>query len=192
MAQPAVTPLDIVNQAIQIYGNNQSPVTGSYPNFDTSVAGVAAKNLYGPCVKTVMRQFNWDFARFTTALVLSGNTAPEPWAYEYLYPDDGIEIWQLMPDTLTDADDPAPINWTVANALVTSVPTKVIWTDEVDARVVYSNFPIPTIWDAGFREAVVRLLASEMAMATAGKTDTGQKLMESAGSFENSAETRNG
>ncbi len=192
MVMTPVTPTEIVNQAIQIYGNNQSPVTGSYPTFDTSVAGVAAKNLYGPCVRTVARQFTWDYARTTADLVLSGNTAPDPWLFEYLYPDDAIEVWQLMPITVSDPDDPSPINWTVGNALVSAVPAKVIWSNEEDARVVYSNFPLPTLWDAGFREAVVRLLASEMAMATAGKTDTGQKLLESAGGFENSAETRNG
>lgn len=187
-----VTPTDIVNQVIQLYGDNQAPVTGSYPNFDTSVAGVSAKNLYGPCVQTVMRQFGWDFGRFVGPLTLSGNTAPEPWAYEYLYPTDGIEIRQVMPATLTDPNNPAPLNWTVGNTLVSAVPTKVIWADEVNAKVVYSNFPPPTVWDAGFREAVVRLLASEMGMGTAGKTDTAQKLMESAGSFESAAESRNG
>ncbi len=192
MVMTPVTPTDIVNQAIQMYGNNQSPVAGSYPTFDNSVAGVAAKNLYGPCVKTVARQFSWDYARHVSDLALSGNAAPDPWSLEYLYPDDAIEVWQLMPETTADPDDPAPVNWTVGNAEVSSVPAKVIWTNVVDARVVYSNFPPPTIWDAGFREAVVRLLASEMAMATAGKTDTSQKLMESASNFEGSAETRNG
>lgn len=188
----ALSPTDIVNQAIQYYGNNQSPVTGSFPTFDNSVAGVAAQNLYGPCVQTVMRQFGWDFGRFVDVLALSGNTAPEPWSYEYLYPADGIEIRQVMPATITDPNDPKPVNWTVGNVLVSSAPTKVIWSNEVDAEVVYSNYPPPTLWDAGFREAVVRLLASEMAMATAGKTDTSQKLLESAGSFESAAELRNG
>lgn len=187
-----LTPTDIVNQAINIYGNNQPPVTGVYPNFDNSTAGVAAKNLYGPCVQTVMRQFGWDFGRFVDVLTLSGNTAPEPWAFEYLYPVDGIEIRQVMPAALTDTNDPLPLNWTVGNALVATISTKVIWADEPSAKVVYSNFPPPPVWDPGFREAVVRLLASEMAMATAGKTDTSQKLMESAGAFENAAETRNG
>lgn len=187
-----VTPTDIVNQAIQMYGNNQSPVTGSYPNFDTSVAGVAAKNLYGPCVKTVMKQYGWDFNRTVEALALSGNTAPVPWTYEYLYPDDGIEIRQVMPAAIPDPNNPAPINWTIGNADVSSTPTRVIWADEVNALVVYSSFPPPSSWDDGFREAVVRLLASEMAMATAGKTDTSQKLLESANAFEGAAETRNG
>ncbi len=192
MTMPLVTPTDIVNQAIQLYGNNQSPVTGSYPNFDTSTAGVSAKNLYGPCVKTVMRQYSWDFSRFVAALTLSGGTAPIPWTFEYLYPDDGIEILQLTPDVLADPNNPLPLNWTVGSALVSAVPTKVIWADQSNAQAVYTSFPPPTLWDAGFREAVVRLLASEMGMGTAGKTDTSAKLLENAGAFENAAESRNG
>jgi hypothetical protein len=192
MTMPTVTPTDIVNQAIQLYGNNQPPVTGSYPNFDTSTAGQAAKNLYGPCVKTVMKQYSWDFSRFVAVLVTSGNTAPIPWALEYLYPDDGIEILQLMPNTLADPNNPTPLNWTVGSALVSAVQTKVLWADQASAQAVYTSFPPPTLWDAGFRETVVRLLASEMAMATAGKTDTSAKLLENAGAFENAAESRNG
>lgn len=189
---PNVTQLDIVNQAILYLGNNQAAVTGSYPNFDNSPAGVAAKNLYGPCVQTVMRQYGWDFGRANDTLTASGNTAPFPWSHEYLYPDDGIEIRQVLPASLTDTNNPTPILWTVGNVDVAAVPTKVIWTNEASAKVVYSNFPPPSTWDAGFREAVVRLLASEMAMAVSGKPDTSEKLTESAGAFEGAAETRNG
>lgn len=186
------TPTTIVNQAINYYGDNQAEVTGTFPNFDDSTAGVVAKNVYGPVVRTVMRQFGWDFGRTYATLALSGNTAPLPWAFEYIYPADGIEIRQITPGALADTNNPDPTNWTVGNALVAGVPTKVIWAEDASAKVVYSNFPPPPLWDAGFRETVVRLLASVMAAGVAGKTDTVQKLMESAGAFENAAETRNG
>lgn len=187
------TALDIVNQAILYIGNNQNkPVTGSYPNFDTSTAGQAASVLYAPCVQTVMKQYGWDFGRTVAVLTASGNTAPFPWSQEYLYPSDGLEIRQLMPPSLTDPNNPAPIEWTIGNVLVTGVPTKVIWSNQATASVVYSNFPPPSVWDVGFREAVARLLASEMAMAISGKPDVSEKTMESAGAFESAAEARNG
>lgn len=190
MAGP--TPTDIVNQAIQYIGNNQKPVTGSYPTFDTSVAGVAASYLYGPCVQTVMKQYGWDFGRTVAALTASGNTAPLPWSQEYLYPTDGLTILQLLPPSLSDKNNPAPIEWTVANVLVTSIPTKVIWTNQATASAVYSNFPPPNVWDVGFREAVARLLASELAMAIFGKPDVSEKNLEGAGAFEAAAEGRPG
>lgn len=190
MAAP--TPTDIVNQAIQYIGNNQKPVTGSYPGFDNSPAGVAASNLYGPCVQTVMKQYGWDFGRTVAALTTSGNTAPLPWTYEYIYPADGLTVLQLMPPSLADKNNPAPIEWTIGNVLVSAAPTKVIWSNQVTASAVYSNFPPPGVWDVGFREAVVRLLASEMAMAVAGKPDVSEKNLESAGAFEGAAEGRPG
>lgn len=186
------TATDIVNQAIYMIGDNQKPVTGSFPTFDNSVAGVAASILYGPCVQTVMKQYGWDFGRTVATLTASGNTAPLPWSQEYVYPADGLEIRQLLPATLTDLNNPAPIEWTVANVLVTGVPTKVIWTNQASAKVVYSNFPPPNVWDVGFREAVVRLLASELSMAIPGKPDVSEKTLETAGAFESAAEARNG
>ena len=40
------------------------------------------------------------------------------------------------------------------------------------AAAVYNNNPSEDTWDAGFREAVVRMLASELAEAVAGRPDT--------------------
>ncbi|MBB3453888.1 hypothetical protein FHT86_002144 [Rhizobium sp. BK313] len=181
---------DIVNQAIQLIGNNQTPVTGTAPNFDNSPSGKAAAALYAPCVQTVGRQFGWDFARNTVALALSGNPAPFPWAFEYVYPANGVQIWQLLPPSLDDPNNPLPITWVVANAVVSGAQKRVIHTDLASASAVYNNNPSENSWDALFREAVVRLLASEMAMALAGRPETSQGLLESGGAFESAGEGR--
>lgn len=188
----ALLPADIVNRAIQLYGDNQSPVTGVPPNFDGTPTGKAAGVLYAGVVQTVSRQYEWDFARRTATLVLSGNTAPPQWAYEYLYPTNGIEINQLMPTTITDPNNPLPVSWTVGNATVSSNITKVIWTNLQNAIGTFTNQPPESTWDAGFTETVVRLLASELAMGIAGRPDTSAKLLESAQAFEQSATTRDG
>lgn len=186
------TPVQIVNEAIQLMGDNQKPVTGTYPSFDGSAAGIAASYLYGPCVAAVGRQFEFDFGRATGALVVTGNTAPFPWAYEYTYPAAALEIWQVMPGSLTDTNNPLPTNWTVGNTLVAAVQTKVIWADLVSARAVYNNNPDPSIWDALFHQAVVRLLASEFAIALGGRPETSSVLLNSAGVFSGAAMTRDG
>lgn len=179
----------VANSAIQLIGDNQPAVTGYAPTFDSSPAGKALAQLYAPCVATVARQHGWDFARNTVALVLSGNTAPMPWTYEYLYPTNGVEVWELMPATI-DPNNPLPLNWNVANALVSAVQTKVIQTDTASAVAVYNNSPSESTWDALFREAVVRLLASELAMALAGRPDSAQSLLESGSAFESIGEAR--
>ncbi len=187
-----VTSNDIANQAIQLMGDNQPPVTGQAPTFDTSPAGVALSKLYSACVQTVARQFEWDMARNTVNLTLSGNPAPFPWTYEYLYPTNGVEVWQLAPASLSDANNPLPTNWVVANSVVTGQQQRVIQTNLQNALAIYNNNPNENTWDAGFREAVVRLLASELALALSGKPDTAQMLLTSGSAFEAIAERRDG
>lgn len=185
-----VTSTDVANQAIMLVGNNTPPVTGVAPSFDDSAAGIALSKLYVPCVQTVGRQFEWDMARNNIALTTSGNVAPIGWLYEYLYPSNGIEVWQLLPATITDANNPLPLNWSVGNTLVTGTQTKVIWSNTQNARAIYNNNPNENTWDALFREAVVRHLASELAMAILGRPDTAQSYLQSGVAFEKIGETR--
>lgn len=188
----AVTSNDIANQAIMLMGGNQPLVTGQAPNFDTSTAGIALSKIYSACVATVARQFEWDMARNTVTLTLSGNTPPADWTYEYLYPANGVEVWQIRPQTLTDVNNPTPTTWAVANNVISGQQQRVIQTNVADAIAIYNNNPNENTWDATFREAVVRLLASELAIAVAGKPDTGMQLLNSGNAFEQIGEGRKG
>lgn len=183
----ALTSTDVLNRAINLIGSDQPPVTGAYPNFDSSVAGRAGNALYQGAVQTAARQFGYDFSRTIAALVATGNPAPTGWAYEYSYPTNGIQVRQLIPQALPDPNDPGPINWAVGNRTVGGAPTKVIWTDEPNAQVEFTNMPPEGLWDALFAETVVRLLASELAMAIAGKPDTSQTDLDGFGAFGNAA-----
>lgn len=181
----------VANEAIQLIGDNQPVVTGNAPNFDSSPPGVACKYLYVPTVRAVGRRFGWDFARNNVALALSGNVAfPLGWAYEYLYPGNGVEIWQLMPAALADPNNPLPVNWAVGNTLVSSVQTKVIWSNQQAASALYNNAPNESTWDPLFREAVVRILSSALAMALEGRPDTAAAMLESGEMFERLGEQR--
>lgn len=175
----ALTSNIVANQAIQLSGNNQPLVTGNAPNFDSSPSGITLAYLYPWAIRTIGRQFNWDFSRTTGALSASGNSAPFPWAQEFVYPANGVQIWQLIPTTLSDANNPLPINWAVANVLVSSVQTKVIHTNLAAGSVIYDNMPIESTWDPGFQEAVVRLLASELALGLNGRPETAAQYYES-------------
>ncbi len=187
-----VSATDIVNQALMMIGGNQPPVTGNAPLFDNSAAGKAAAQLYTPCVQTVGRQYGWDMARNTVALVLATGTAPAPWARQFLYPTNGIQVWQIFTTAGLDPNNPLPVNFVVANALISAVQTKIILCNlaATNAVAVYNNNPSETLWDPGFREAVVRLLASEMAMAIGGKPDAMTALLSSGSAFETIGEKR--
>lgn len=186
-----VSAADIVNEALLLQGNNSPSVTGNVSNqFGGTTAGKAAAILYTPCVQAVGRQFGWDFARNAYTLVLSGNVAPYPWAYEYNYPPNGVEVWQVLPGTEDDPNNPLPVNYQVGNATVGGAGVRVIWTNLADAHVVYNNNPTEDTWDALFRAAVVRQLGAELAAALAGKPDMADSLQGAAGAFEKLGEGR--
>lgn len=186
------TSADIVNEALQYVGGNQPLVTGSPPTFDGSTAGLAAGLVYNGVVAAVGREFGFDFARRTATLALTGNVAPLGWSFEYAYPTNGLEVWQIVPATVSDASNPLPTRWAVGNTQVAAVQTKVIWTNTANARVTYNNNPSENMWDALFRQSVVRLLASVLAAAIAGKTDLISPYLESGAAFESINEGRMG
>ena len=167
------TAADIVNEALQLMGDNETtPVTGVAPTFDSSRAGIAARQLYLPTVTAVARAGDWDFERAYTALATSGNVPPDPWLYEYVYPATAVRVWQVLPATITDQNDPLPTSYVVGNTVVAGVTTKVIWTDIAVARAVIANVPGENLWDALFHQAVVRALAASLAIALAARNDT--------------------
>jgi hypothetical protein len=190
----ATTDSDIVNRAIALVGIVSQPISGSIGSFTPAAekAAVAANYLYPSVVQTVARQYGYDFSRNVAALVTTGNTPPIGWTFEYAYPTNGIEVRQVIPPSVTDANNPTPVRWTVGNHAGTASFTKVIWSNTTTASAVFTNQPTPDLWDAGFTEAVVRLLGSEMAMALAGKPETSKMTFETEQMFEQSAQTREG
>lgn len=188
------TSTSVANEAIQLIGDNQPAVTGIAPTFDNSTAGIALQSIYVPTVQTIARQYGWDFARRQVALSPSGNVAPFPFGFpfEYVYPSNGLEVWELQPTTIADVNNPLPQTWVVGNTLINNVQTKVIWTDLANALATYNNQPSEATWDSGFLEAVVRLLASKLAAAIAGKPETEAAMLQTAGTFAGATQSRNG
>jgi hypothetical protein len=73
---------------------------------------------------------------------------------------------------------------------VGGIPTKVIQTNLPNAQVMYTNVPSENLWDSIFRETVVRMLASSMAMAIAGKPDTSRDTLDQSAAFEQVGQER--
>lgn len=203
-----VQSVDIVNRAIGLIGDNQPLVTGSgnypTPTFDTSPAGLAASVIYVDAVNTMARQHSYDCLRKTLALVLTGRVAPFPWAYEYQYPADMIQLWQIIPGSalppagnlapvwMLDNNDPKPTRWSVATDTISGIVTKVILSNDAGALAVYGAMPNENVWDAGFTHTVVRFLASELAMAIAGRPETSARELQNTGQFAAMAQRRSG
>lgn len=180
----------IANMAVNLIGNKIPPITGNAPTFDTSAAGKACAVLYAETVQAAGREFGFDFARATVTLGLSGNAAPVPWAFEYLYPPAAIQIWQLMPAVIADPNNPVPQRWDRGNAQVGGTQTAVIWSNLANAVAYLNNNPSEAVWDALFAETVSRFLASKLAMALAGRPETAGQLITTAGTFLQRSELR--
>jgi hypothetical protein len=176
----ATTSQDIANEALVDVGWNKVAVTGFAPTFDNSTVGLILQRIYEPCAAAVLRQYPWECGKqIGLALTLSGNVAPLPFSYEYLYPPPCVQFLQLMPSAIADPNDPLPQFWNVGNSQVASVMTKVIWTNVQNARGAYTIYPTEAIWDAGLREAVVKRLGRDLAFALS-KPETAAVLSEEA------------
>ena len=183
----AVLDVDIVNEALSLIGDDGPAVTGAAPNFDTSTNGKIAAKEYVSAVQAIARQFSWDFTRTVVTLTLSGNAAPFPWAYEYIYPPLCQQLWEIAPPSLADMNNPLPIDNIVGTAIVAASAARVIWCNQANAQAVYNGLPPPAAWDSLFRAVVVRFLASQFAMAGAGKPDTAQGYLEASSALMNVA-----
>lgn len=191
----ALAPADIVNRAIELIGNNVGgngvkPISGNLPTFDGSATGIAAGILYPEAVQTVAREFGWDFSRNIVPLQLTGNQAPLGYTFEYAYPTNGIQVRQIVDPAQADPNDPLPIRWTVGNTGVNGILTKVIWCSVTNAKASFTNQPPEATWDPGFTAAVVRFLASGLAMALMGRPETQKDMAQASATVMSAAEAR--
>lgn len=174
----AVSSQDVCNEALALIGYDGFPISAPGPNFDSSTPGQIAQRTYPYAVAAVGRMNAWSFPRTFGDLVLTGNVAPFPWSFEYGFPANCIDVWQIIPDSLTDSFNPAPISWARGVASISGVQSSVIWTNLANADVMFNSNPPEAVWDGLFRETVVRYLAAEFAMAGLGKPDMAQMYVE--------------
>jgi hypothetical protein len=186
-----VSTVDIVNRAVAQIAEIPSvtPVTSITPPAGDSIAAAnAASILYQPIYLAILRQNDWDFARKTAPLAIAAGSAAQPWAYQYAYPADCIQLRQVAPAAaaIIDPNDPHPVRWAVAGEIV-----KVILSNQSGAVGIYTvDVQDPTLWDWGFAEAMVRALASSLALTLAGRPDFAREKLTEAAQFESIAEGR--
>jgi hypothetical protein len=167
----ASTSQDVANEALSLIGYDGFPISGPAPNFDGSAPGQIAQRTYPYAVAAVGRLNAWSFPRTSAALVVTGNVAPFPWSYEYGFPANCIDVWQLSPTSLVDPNTPLPITWARGISIVSAVQVSVLWSNLSPARAIFNGNPLESTWDPLFRETVVRYLAAEFAVAGLGKPD---------------------
>lgn len=184
--------IDVVNEALELIAD-QAQITG-FPPTDTSPAAVAAQVIYAPVVQMMLRRLDPEFARTNASLVAQANTtllALSPWSNEYTYPATCLRLRQIAPALGSyDVNDPQPVRGEVAwDPLTGGGPAKVILTNQANAIAIFTTSAADeTMWDANFREAVVRRLGNYLAMAVAGRPDFARELLDEAAAEAQRAE----
>ncbi len=178
---------DITNRALRQTAS-QAGVVGAVPALTGGGSSSGAANiLYDSVVLMLLREQDWEFARTSIGLTVSGAVPLAPWQFEYLYPADCVKIRQVTPFA-PDPLDPQPVSWSVADRVIAGVPVKVIGCDLVNAQLVYTTSNVTEDqWDSLFQETVVRTLGSELVMALGGRPDFSRVKLGEAGAIMQSA-----
>ena len=182
------TDTDICNRALAECVARYT-LTGALPNFDQSTAAKACALLYTPAWQMLLREQDTEFSR-QTANLAAGGAPTYPWSNAYLYPADCLKIRSVVPASW-DPNDPQAVRWSEQNQSIASTPTRIIFTNQPAAVLVYTTSNItPAVWDPGFQESVVRFLASQLALTLSGRPDLAKALLGQAGQILQSSEAK--
>ncbi len=181
----------VVNIALQFIATQETITSLT----DGSAAANYASVIYAPTVQLMLREIEPDFARTTVALTAAGVATPiTPWAYEYLYPADMVRLRQVRPPpsgagSLVDPYNPQAVRAMVDFDIIATLPTKVILTNQQNARAVYTSSTVTEAqWDPVFTDAVARRLANPLSMALAGRPDFAESILMQSAQMAQTAE----
>jgi hypothetical protein len=152
----------VVNQSLDLIGYKRH--IGSI--WDGSVAARAALNAYSETRDEVLALQPWDFARAYLPLVSSIVAPPLPWKYVYVRPLTAVDIRDVYPSNLTDANqlDPIPYRW----AEIGSSARYIMTSFTPAAAIVTYRVTDTSLWPPEFTLLVVRGLAEKMHRALVG------------------------
>src|SRR5690349_17234784 len=113
MANPLTSATDVVNQALDEVGAPEIPEL-----YDGSKEARVALRHYGPTIRALLRSAHWNFARKMAPLDLAKDASnadgtvptdvPQPWLYEYLYPQDCVKA-RFVPWLSPPIDEEPPL-----------------------------------------------------------------------------------
>ena len=179
MSTPLSTPEDVVNNAIARLGYKQR--IGSL--LEGSEASKLALDTYSQLRDWMMRDGNWQFARRDVQLTLlksapaggydpltpwSNTYPPQPWSYEYSYPDKCLRIQAIKEQVIFLPEfAPTAVPFSLYNDLsgVDPIKTIVCNVGPTAIAVIRQQVTNPTLWEPGFTETLCANLAKLLAPA---------------------------
>lgn len=206
MASVITSSADVVNLALSLIG---------YPLrignlYEGSRAAKAALDIYSQARDAKLREGDWPFAsRSVVATLLksspvggyfppntwsSASHPPQPWRYEYTFPDDCLEIRACKPQAYFVPNfQPQAYLFAVSNDNGYTPPRRVVLSNVADAMLIYTGqVTDPATWPPDFVNAFAadlgKMLAPElMKSIDIMKVAAGEETVQTA-----QAETRQG
>lgn len=128
---------------------------------------------YDRCVKTVLRDFPWNFSKSIGALAVFDKTVPG-YNHVYLYPEDCLKVLRVFPENYA-RDTSEKFDYQVFS----DGQNKMIATDVEGALIEYTLYmPEPDLYDELFIEALSYKLASEINPSKTGNAQKSQEMMQ--------------
>jgi len=152
---------------------------------DGSAEATYINLLYGPIRDFLLTDGDYDFSLVATELVPITVPPAPPWLYGYVYPEDALRIRQLFPKDYEPLD-PHPIEWTISSTL----GVRQISTRAEAVQVHYTRAVSEGLWDAMYRQAFVRMLASALAFALENRIEASKVKLDEALGFAGIAKVR--
>lgn len=142
--------------------------------------------LYGPIRDFLLVDGDYDFALTHVGLVAITTPPPFPWAVAYEYPvgAEALRIRQLIPENY-DPLDPRPVEWNI-----TGGTGHFIYASRPIVRALITFRATEDLWDAMFRQSMVRMLASALAFALENRIEASKVKLDEALGFAGIAKLR--
>ena len=176
-----MTALDVAREALAQIGTRSKIASLE----DGSAEATYINLLYAPIRDFLLTDGDYDFSLVATELVPLATAPAPPWLYGYVYPIDALRIRQLFPK-VHDPLDPRPIEWTISSTL----GVRQISTRAEAVQIHYTRAVAEELWDAMYRQAFVRMLASALAFALENRIEASKVKLDEALGFAGIAKVR--
>lgn len=163
---------DIGNRALSRLGT-RATISSLTEN---SAEARAINTWFAPTRDAILRARNWNFAKVTAALALSG-TAPTRWTYSYAFPSDCLRFIEIDRGAVVSIATTPLLGFEIGS----DGTNRFIWTDVQEAVGVYlQRVTDLSRADPEFLNALVDALAAAIAFPITQKRDVAQVLAQQA------------
>lgn len=141
---------------------------------EVSVNANHVRTFYDIARQATLENYDWSFCRKRRSLALLAEDPPDTWTYRYEYPPNCITPRYIAYPGVRRPIEPIPFDMELDDAGT----SRTILTDQQSAVLVYTlDVENPSLFSAGFVDALSWRLAAYLAVPCAGRPDDEKRCM---------------